>query len=341
VETVEFDGVNRLPMDIYYPSSASMPNGKPKGIMFYVHGGAWISGSRRTLHAAARRAYREGWIMVSPEYRLSGYDLSGAVKHPFPAALHDVKRAIRHAKYHLTEVRPKMDARTPFVGMGHSAGGHLVGLAAVSAGGAGLEPPDLTAAQLRYDAKLLGVVPIAAPLDLHAIITKGASIPRDDLTEWFWYNILGTRDAITAFLNCPVRGDVGSCLCDARLRPGRCGAGDLVRAASLHTHYDLGDPPFHVSFAEKDYLSVAPIAGCELGVKYLEAGRPLHYWADVVECAPTSASNSQACTDHDLLDMNAAVLDWWLGALTTGSLPPNVPADYQPQPAIENLCAYP
>ncbi len=341
METITYDRTNRLRMDLYYPNTESLPHGEPHGVIFFAHGGAWVSGSRKALHPAAIRAYREGWIVVSPDYRLARYDLFGRVEDPFPTALLDIQRAMRHAKYHLSEVAQKLQRGTAFLGMGHSAGGHLVGLAAVSAHQAPFEPRTLSAAERRYDTSVRGVVALAAPLDLLAILDKGIDIPHDDLENWLWYNLRGTREAITAFLDCPVRGDLTSCLCDPELRPERCGTRDLARVASLHTYYDPTDPPFYTVFAQHDSLSVVPIAGCALGAHYLQDGRPLHFIADVIECAPTASGNPQACDDHDLNDMNATALDAWLSAMAAGGLPEDVAEGEEERGEIVNLCGYP
>jgi acetyl esterase/lipase len=73
------------------------PKGAPPDkILFYLHGGAYILGSRRTHRQLASHMAREaGVTAVLPEYRL-------APEHPFPAALDDavaVYRALLESGY--------------------------------------------------------------------------------------------------------------------------------------------------------------------------------------------------------------------------------------------------
>ena len=69
---------------------------QPDKILFYLHGGAYILGSRRTHRQLASHMAREaGVTAVLPEYRL-------APEHPFPAAIDDavaVYRALLEAGY--------------------------------------------------------------------------------------------------------------------------------------------------------------------------------------------------------------------------------------------------
>jgi len=61
-------------------------------VLLYVHGGSWTFGDKREqgrpmLHEFVRR----GWIAVVPNYRL-------APRHPWPAQIEDVTRALGWVK---------------------------------------------------------------------------------------------------------------------------------------------------------------------------------------------------------------------------------------------------
>jgi acetyl esterase/lipase len=93
-------------------------------VLVQVHGGAWTLGSKDEqgiplmLHMAAR-----GWVCLAVNYRL-------APRHPFPAHIVDVKRAIAWVREHGREHGADPD----FVAItGGSAGGHLAALAALTA----------------------------------------------------------------------------------------------------------------------------------------------------------------------------------------------------------------
>lgn len=115
------DGRLRLLLDIYRPREVA--SGRP--VLLYVHGGAWIIGSRRNqglplLHRFAAR----GWVCFTIDYRLS----PGAT---FPDHIVDVKRAIAWVREHARDYGGDPDC---IVISGGSAGGHLASLAALTAG---------------------------------------------------------------------------------------------------------------------------------------------------------------------------------------------------------------
>jgi acetyl esterase/lipase len=113
------------------PSGQARPTGRGAPVLLQVHGGAWTIGSKTgqgvplMRHMAAR-----GWVCVAPNYRL-------APRHPFPAHLVDVKRAIAWVREH----GPAYGADPDFVAItGGSAGGHLASLAALTPGDPEYQP---------------------------------------------------------------------------------------------------------------------------------------------------------------------------------------------------------
>jgi acetyl esterase/lipase len=100
-------------------------------VLLQVPGGAWVTGNKENQaypllsHLAAR-----GWICVSISYRL-------APKNPWPAQIHDVKRALAWVKLHIAD----FGGDPGFVAItGGSAGGHLASLAALTPNDPELQP---------------------------------------------------------------------------------------------------------------------------------------------------------------------------------------------------------
>jgi len=126
-DVVYGDAGNRpLKLDIYRPQT---PNG---AAVLMVHGGGWSRGSKDMLAEPAKALARQGFVVLAQEYRLTG-------EAPFPANIHDVKRAIRWAKTNARDLRFDPDKLCL---EGHSAGAHLVLLAAGTPDDFRLDPPE-------------------------------------------------------------------------------------------------------------------------------------------------------------------------------------------------------
>jgi acetyl esterase/lipase len=117
---VEFGkgGTKPLLLDLFKPKEIK----KPVPGLIFVHGGSWKEGSRKNYGIYSRDFARKGYVVATIEYRLSG-------EAPFPAALQDVRCAIRWMRANAGKlgVDPNKIAL-----VGGSAGGHLVMLAAYS-----------------------------------------------------------------------------------------------------------------------------------------------------------------------------------------------------------------
>jgi acetyl esterase/lipase len=122
------DAGNRpLKLDIYRPKS-----GGNRTAVLMVHGGGWSRGSRDMLAPHANVLVSHGFTAISCEYRLTG-------EAKFPAQIHDVKRAIRWTRAHAGELG--FDPAKLCL-EGHSAGAHLVLLAAGAPDDKRLDPPE-------------------------------------------------------------------------------------------------------------------------------------------------------------------------------------------------------
>ena len=105
-------GERKLVLDAFYPKKKI----KAKRIaVLIIHGGGWRSGNRTQHYPLAQHLANLGYVCFTPEYRLSTEAL-------FPAAIHDLKAAIRWIK----ENAKKYEIDTNKIAvMGFSAGGEL------------------------------------------------------------------------------------------------------------------------------------------------------------------------------------------------------------------------
>jgi acetyl esterase/lipase len=114
------DGGTRARLDVYRRRDVDLHDAP---VLIQVHGGGWTIGdkSQQGLILMNRMAAR-GWVCVAMNYRL-------APKHPFPAQIEDVKRAIAWTREHIASYGGDPSY---LVITGGSAGGHLASLAALT-----------------------------------------------------------------------------------------------------------------------------------------------------------------------------------------------------------------
>lgn len=107
-------------LDIFLPEGGE----GPFPVILYVHGGAFKIGDKREgdVIMAALKGLERGYAVVTINYRLSGEEI-------FPAAIEDVKAAIRFVRANADEY--KIDGNKIAL-WGESAGGNLVSLAGLT-----------------------------------------------------------------------------------------------------------------------------------------------------------------------------------------------------------------
>ena len=149
-------GGDTLRLDLARPAGPG-----PHPAVVLLHGGGWEGGDRRAMHDAMRLLAARGYAAAAV-----GYRLTAAPRDVFPAAVHDVRCAVRwlraHARAH--------DLDPARVGaLGFSAGGHLASMLGVGAGGddaaACLTAPGAPGAPGASGA-VQAVVSVAGPQDL-------------------------------------------------------------------------------------------------------------------------------------------------------------------------------
>lgn len=220
-------GHRPLKLDLYLPP----PGGGPRPLLVYVHGGGWMGGGPRLSAAFANwpevlaAIAAEGFVVASVTYRLAG-------EAPFPAAIHDLKTAIRWLRANA----PRYGIDRERVGAwGASAGGQLAALAATACGEPALAPPTVPP---RLGANV--EQPIAPPPGLanQSDCVQAAAI---------WYGVFDF-----ATLRRPPAGST------AHREHPYLGCGDAIcTSAQLDApspaHYvDRGDPPFLIIHGDAD-----------------------------------------------------------------------------------------
>jgi len=240
-------GYRPLILDLYLPPGAGN-DGKRYPLVMYIHGGGWMGGHTRNSGAFAdwpstlARIAREGYVVASVEYRLSG-------EAPFPAAFDDVRTAIRWLRGQPDKFG--LDPQKAVV-WGASAGGQLAGLvgtacgsraypeSAAAAGDGAAGNPELASACVQ------GVIVFYGVFDFSNLVPTTekpgeATVP----------GVLG------AYLNC------SESACDPA----------VVAAASPITFVDANDPPFlFVHGVEDPVVSIEQSK--EMQAKLKEAGVP-------------------------------------------------------------------
>jgi acetyl esterase/lipase len=134
-------------LDVYAPKGPG-----PYPVVVFVHGGGWIFGDRQQIGSnyvqLGRRLASHGVVAVIPSYRLAW-----TARHP--AQIQDVARALSWTMRHAAEYGG--DPSSLFA-MGHSAGAHLVALAACD--------PRWLREQGASPSQLAGVIAVSGPYDV-------------------------------------------------------------------------------------------------------------------------------------------------------------------------------
>ncbi len=146
-----------------------VPEGRPKSVIVYCHGGGWVIGNIHDYETVGRHlAARCQSVVVLAGYRL-------APEHRYPTAPNDCWDALQWAN---AQIETLAGARVPLIVAGDSAGGNLAAVIAQRAAKEGA--PDISLQVLVY------------PVTDGAMDTKSYDAPENQLIlskasmEWFW-----------------------------------------------------------------------------------------------------------------------------------------------------------
>lgn len=158
-------------LDIFLPEAGD----GPFPTLVYIHGGGFAIGDKRDDHLEPYlKAMDRGWAVAAVEYRLSGEAI-------FPAAVLDVRRAVRFLKEHAKEYR--LDP-AKFVSIGGSAGGNLAAMLGMNIPNGGF-PGESKEEQYTVDPFVIGCVDQFGPITFKTMDDQaranGVSIVEHDL----------------------------------------------------------------------------------------------------------------------------------------------------------------
>lgn len=156
-------------LDIYRADGSSKPNpdpSQPRPVAIWIHGGGFIAGDKLgTLSRYYEPLLKSGWDIVAINYRLSQND-----ENAFPIPVQDVKRAVRWVKANATAQGWDPNA---VASIGHSAGGNLSEMLAVTANNPALEAPELPPELQAVDSSVIASVGVAAVSDMRMFQATG------------------------------------------------------------------------------------------------------------------------------------------------------------------------
>ena len=173
----------RLDRDLVYATPGGQPQrldlARPRGpgphpLVVLIHGGGWSGGDKGAHHADLLLLAGQGYAAAAVNYRLAA-----APRNTFPAAVEDVRCAVRWLRSRSGDlgIDPSRVAA-----VGSSAGGHLAAMLGTAAGVPGLDG----SCTIRDASPEVGaVVAVAGP---HDIRTAGAL---DASQRWMVENFLG------------------------------------------------------------------------------------------------------------------------------------------------------
>ena len=142
----------QLKLDIYRPHNTKK---KHPGIL-QIHGGAWITGSKRQASFLMSRMAARGWVCFSVSYRFSP-DIV------FPEHLIDVKHALRWIRNNAEEHGLDPDF---IITTGGSSGGHLAAMTALTQNQAEFQPGfEKTDTSIQGCVPFYGVFNFSEPFD--------------------------------------------------------------------------------------------------------------------------------------------------------------------------------
>jgi len=265
------DGFRPLTLDLYRPQPKPKDASHPA--IVFVHGGNWMSGDARhqdgiaDLPATLAALAAKGYVVASVNYRLAG-------EAHFPAAVRDVKSAIRWLRGHAGDYNI---VTTRVMVWGAQAGGQIAAMAGTSCGVAALEPEADAGSKARLASDCAeGVIVWYGPADLASWTSGGAHAAE-----------AGAPTKLGTYLGC---------------EPADCPAG-MVRTASPISYIESMSPPFLIQHGAAD-TDVPP----EQSQKLHEALEAQHVPADIIiypglgqgftrDGAPDTAASAKVLAD--------------------------------------------
>ncbi|MEL6305725.1 MAG: alpha/beta hydrolase [Bacteroidota bacterium] len=196
-----------------------VPEGKgPFPAVLLIHGGGFKSGDKKAEYGLATQLVAKDYVAVCVNYRLSGEAV-------FPAAVHDVKSAIRFIKGNAKKYAVNANKIATW---GSSAGGNLSAMMGTSSGDDFL---DGKVGQFQNQStQIQACVDWFGPIDFSKMIEEAEK--------------LGFRDGFDVAIESKY---LGVAITDPK-------NADLVQRANPTRYLDQTDPPFYVQVGSEDPL---------------------------------------------------------------------------------------
>lgn len=274
-------GFRPLLLDLYLP-----PGKGRRPLVVFVHGGSWTFGSKRlTGHYAdfpgvLASLARRGFAVASIDYRLSG-------EAKFPAALEDVKSAIRYLRSNADHFG--ID-RNRVALWGASAGAHLAAMAALTGDDPAFKPSDRE--NSGQSDRVQALVGWYGPYDMSSMFNQAT------MTSY------ASESALTPELSAETTGPFDFFGCT----PQGCPPGTLEQASPV-TYIDRNDPPTLLIHGNDD-TSVPPGQSVDFHNRLKAAGvsadlllieRAGHSWSCAEETETASASRKALAATFEWL----------------------------------------
>lgn len=205
-------------IDIYLPNSGT----GPFPVIISIHGGAFKSGDKASGELAPMlKGLDRGYAVVAVNYRLSG-------EAPFPAAINDIKAAIRFVKANASKYNLNANKIATW---GGSAGGSLSSLAATSGNDSTLEAASL--GNSSQNSTVQAAVDWFGPIYFSTMDAEFKALGQTP--------VMGVTNAATS----PESQYLGKTIGSAEAEP-------LVKQASALTYIDKNDPPMFIEHGTAD-----------------------------------------------------------------------------------------
>jgi acetyl esterase/lipase len=271
-------GYRPMLLDLYRPEGK-----EPRPLVIFVHGGSWTTGSKREaahfadFPAVLATLAERGFAVASVDYRLSG-------EAPFPAALQDVKAAIRFLRANASKYGIDPDRVAVW---GASAGAHVAAMSAFTGEDMEFDPPGMENAG--ESDRVQAFVGWYGPYEMEAMFKQATAAP----TQPSEPAAIDTAGPLR-FFGCTTAG---------------CPPGVIARASPIN-YVNKNDPPTLLIHGSAD-ATVPPAHSVELNkrLKAADVNTKLiiidgvsHDWSGKDQQATAKASRKALATTFDWLE---------------------------------------
>lgn len=238
-------GGERQQLDYYAIEGSQEANEGPRPVVIWVHGGAWVDGSKEAIPLVTFDLAEEiGFHLISINYRFANDESA-----PWPAIVQDVNAAIRWVKQNAEMLNANPDV---IVLSGFSVGAHLASLAATSSEVEDLQGNDNPGSNTNVSALIL----------FSGVYDTGLEFPED--TQNIFFSELGCDEPSNIdFVTSGLAGLIGLLIDDPGCLPVMDNADplagcdqNLIDQSSPLSFVDSSDPPMYLVHGTDDCVAL-------------------------------------------------------------------------------------